>query len=66
MTVVEKVCIDGCYVTELSVMGHVAAWPLFPPPPVTGAGLCSLIDGRAPVDAVSGCPAIGRAVETGR
>ena len=57
------------YVTELSVMGHVAAWPLFGPlsrRPVTGSGLCSLIDGRPPVDAVSGCPAIGRAVETGR
>ena len=50
-------------------MGHVAARPLFGLlswRPVTGSGLCGLIDGRAPVDAVSGCLVIGRAVETGR
>ena len=45
------------YVTELSVMGHVAARPLFGPlswRPITGSGLCGLIDGRAPVDECKG------------
>ena len=49
--------------------GNVAAQPLFGLlswRPVTGSGLCGLIDGRVPFDASSGCPVIGRAVETGR
>ena len=40
------------YVTALSVMGHVAAWPLFGPlswRPVTWSGLWGLIDGRYPL-----------------